>query len=106
MTEEYPGEVYVRNTDPDTSHAAAASLRGRRASEIDMKLVAAIRAAPNGMTSLEASIALGMDRVSVSPRFAPLRRLGLLYGSGLRRRGPKGRSGIVWKATERNSEDE
>ena len=52
------------------------------------------------MTSEEVAEALDMTRVTVSPRFAPLKRKGLVYDSGERRKGLSGRPAIVWKCTD------
>lgn len=89
-------EAHARATDPETSHAAAASVEP---TELELLVLAALGVRPRGCTSSELSDFLGIERVSVSPRLAPLARKGLIEASGERRRGPSGRSQIVWKAS-------
>jgi hypothetical protein len=90
----------ARRTDPQTSHAAAASILPK-IPELEKKVLDAVRRAVNGLTSTECAEVLGMDKWSISPRFAPLRRKGLIYDSGQRRLGRHtSRLQIVWKATK------
>ena len=54
-----------------------------------------------GLTPEEAADILGMDRVSVQPRFSELKALGLVKDSGLRRINPSSRKrAVVWVLTE------
>ena len=87
----------ARNTDPGTSHAAAAAIQ-EKIPALERKVLDALRAVlPNGMTICETADWLGMERWSVSPRFRPLERKGLIY-EATTKIAPTGRSQIVWKA--------
>lgn len=91
------GWATSRNSDPDTSDTAAKSVRGAKANELESKVLLVILDNPQGLTGQEVTDILGLDRVTTSPRFAPLRRKGLIVDSGIRRIGPSGRPAIVWK---------
>jgi len=91
------GWAVSRNSDPDTSATAAESVRGTRANELESKVLNVLTEHPEGLTGQEVTDILGMDRVTTSPRFAPLKRKGLIYDSGERRKGPSNRPAIVWK---------
>jgi hypothetical protein len=96
---ELSGEAHSRNTDPGTSQLAADSMQGSRASELEGKVLAVIqntREHPAGLTGEEVTVILGLDRVTTSPRFAPLCRKGLIHDSGIRRIGSSNRPAIVW----------
>ena len=88
------GVALSRNTDPDTSAAAAASVRGSKANALESKVLDTLQAHSDGLTSSEVANLLDLHAWSISPRFAPLRRKGLIFDSGER----SGRS-IVWKPT-------
>ena len=64
-----------------------------------------------GLTPEEAAAALGLDRVSVQPRFAELTAKGVAADSGARRKNPSsGKRAVVWVlsefATKREPTDE
>jgi len=80
-------KAFARNTDPETSHQAAAKVNASRLEEIVMD---ALTHGP--MTSKELAEATGEARVSVSPRFKPLERRGLIVRTDERRDGC-----VVWK---------
>lgn len=89
----------ARATDPDTSHKAAASLEADDLTGLQKRVLDHLVAkAAHGATTLELSAALGIDRVTVSPRLAPMADNGLVVDSGQRREGPSGRKSIVWVA--------
>lgn len=88
----------ARRTDPETSHAAAASLTPKRLGEVDRSILEALRASKDGLTTLEMVDVLKIERVSVSPRMAVLARQRMVRDSGRRRAGATGRAGIVWEA--------
>ena len=83
-----------RRRDPDTSKKAARSIPA----ELEAKVLETLRQFPGGLTSHEVSKILKMDLVSISPRFRPLALKNLVLPTTLRRRGPSGRTSIVWKA--------
>ncbi len=86
----------VRRSDPDTSYAAAQSLT----SWIETRVLEALATAgPNGLTSHETATILDLPLVSVSPRFAPLRRKGLVRAGPVKRQGVSGRMSTVWVST-------
>jgi hypothetical protein len=88
----------ARTTDPGTSHEAAAAIVDK-IPELERVVRDALRAVPEGMTITETADWLQMDRWSVSPRFRPLARKGLIYEAG-HKIAPTGRKQIVWKARQ------
>ena len=85
----------ARRRDPDTSKAAARSVP---VAELEGKVLEALRNHPRGLTSHEVAKLLGAELVSVSPRFKPLQEKNLVLPTAERRKGPSGRTSIVWKA--------
>jgi len=85
-----------RSTDPMTSKKAAESVDATKLEK--MVLEAVKRSGEKGMTCEEVADKIEMEVVSVSPRFAPLKRKGLIYRTDLRRAGKSGRGRIIWKA--------
>lgn len=83
----------ARRTDPETSHQAAASDRARDRD----RALAALRAAPDGLTDFELGDAIGRQQTSAGKRRHELMRAGVVCDSGLRRRTPSGATAIVWK---------
>jgi predicted ArsR family transcriptional regulator len=81
-----------RRDDPPTSVAAALSID---VTPLEDKVEQAVRRL-GGATSEEVAQLLGIERVTVSPRFAPLERKGRLIASEKRRVGKSGRASIVW----------
>jgi hypothetical protein len=87
-----------RTTDPSTSREAAVGLC---TAHLEGLVYDWIRAQGfNGATSEEVSVSLGLPRVTVSPRLAPLKRKGFVCSTNRRRLGASGRSQIVWVADE------
>lgn len=92
----------ARNTDPDTSHEAAASVS---ASELEQIVYDVIAKCENGCTADDIEKALPLVRSnSFTPRFAPLIRKGYIYDTGERRVGSSGRKQRVVKATPNRME--
>ncbi len=92
-------KAHCRATDPETSKEAADALSDEILRELDGRIVGLIAAASDGLTELEVTGILGKEyRVSISPRFAPLRRMGLIHDTGIRRVGEKGRRAIVYQS--------
>lgn len=93
------GSDRVRTSDPDTSHAAAASLDD--ISEVQALVLDIHKAHPSGLTDEELLAIYSRDRVTAesSPRKrrCDLTKLGALFDSGERRELSTGRKGIVWK---------
>ncbi len=81
----YPGretfEAHARNTDPETSHAAAHETNAQRLEKIVLEYLAT-----HGPSNTK-EIAAGTETrlVSISPRMAPLKRKGLVRLTGERR---------------------
>jgi predicted transcriptional regulator len=84
-----------RNTDPDTSEAAAKSLD---VTKLEAKIYEAIKSRPGGLTTREMAAVLGIDWGSITPRCKPMEAKGKIYRTDERRRWKSGRYGIVWKA--------
>lgn len=85
----------VRTTDPETSHAAAASLH---LPAIEQAIVKCIEE-QGPSTTHEITNATGIPLVTISPRLRPLTRKGLTQDSGVRRAGESKRVSIVWELT-------
>ena len=97
---QYESGGSARRTDPATSHEAAQALD---ATQLEALVLETIRQCPNGATGYELDKALpGIGIQTISPRFAPLKRKGLIYESGLRRPGGSGRSQCVLMAVKGN----
>jgi predicted transcriptional regulator len=90
----------ARNTDPSTSHLAAAEHRALRGK--DRRDVLRLHALnPAGLTDFELASRMGRQQTSVGKRRGELRDLGLIEDSNLRRRAPSQSQAIVWKITPR-----
>lgn len=87
-----------REGDPDTSMDAAQSVDASRLEALTVETIATQSPDkyPVGMTSEEVAEVAGVALQSITPRFAPLQRKGILVNSGLKRPGSSGRSRIVW----------
>lgn len=86
----------ARRTDPATAHEAAAAV-APRTPRIDGIILAAPRAHPAGLTSLELAQVTGLPRVTVSPCLRPLTRAGYVIEGPSERRNGAPRA-IVWLA--------
>lgn len=91
------GEARARNTDPATSHQAAAQVRGDDATRMEKLVFDCLNEAPHGLTNHELVEATGLTWNTVTPRIRPMVRKGLVMDSGERRPGPTGKRCIVWK---------
>lgn len=88
----------ARNSDPETSHAAAN--RATISSAIDRGKVLAVHAShPEGLTDFELATIMGRQQTSVGKRRGELRDLGLIEASESTRPAPSGSSAIVWRIT-------
>ena len=87
-------KALARKTDPETSVLAAESLNTTDLESRVLRVLSKIGEA----TASELVVATGLEWNTVSPRLAPLRRKNLIRDSGKRRKGPSGRSQIVWEA--------
>lgn len=100
-----PDEALARNTDPDTSHGAAASLTEVQIQNMERTVLEIIVNSPDGATWYEICEHTTIAIQSISPRFKPLRLKGLiteLYddeGKKIKRPGASHRQQIVWFAT-------
>lgn len=77
----------ARNTDPDTSHEAAKI----QTSTLESMVFEVINT-HGPMTTEEIARELRIDLQSITPRIAPLMRLGILVDTGLRKPGASGRN--------------
>lgn len=88
----------ARNSDPPTSHQAAARHPALR--RLDRRRVLmAHHLIPEGMTDHELAANLGGLQTSLGKRRGELRDLGLIENSGTTRPAPSGSPAIVWKIT-------
>lgn len=91
-----PPHALARSGDPPTSKDAAASM-ALELPELLRAVFTVIReAGAHGATLDDLVAATGRDKVSVSPRPAQLRDLGLIRDSGRTRMGKSGRQQISW----------
>ena len=88
----------ARNSDPHTSHEAAARSPKLRARDRKMCLEAHYRH-PAGLTDFELGDVVGRQQTSAGKRRCELRDMGLIEDSGMRRSAPSGSSAIVWRIT-------
>jgi hypothetical protein len=81
--------AHARNTDPDTSHAAAASLSKERLERLELAVLQALHylggKASTGEVVAEVADKVGGNWQSISPRFAQLKRQLLIEDTGERR---------------------
>lgn len=89
----------ARRTDPETSHAAAATVPVTELEAIVLDQIR--RAEPYGMTIDELVAMTGLPKVSLSPRLRPLFNKGLVTTCG-KRKGDSGRMQIVWIVAEKH----
>jgi hypothetical protein len=90
--------AHARNTDPLTSHAAAASLVDELPA-LEARVLQQLRwCGERGATSAELAELLDLPLVTVSPRLRPLADKGRIVATDERRRGESGRARIVWRA--------
>jgi hypothetical protein len=93
------GEPLARNTDPATSHEAAA--RMEPLARFDRRLVLIAHASkPAGLTDFELAALMQRQQTSVGKRRGELRDVGYIEATDIRRRSPSGSTAIVWRITE------
>lgn len=89
----------ARRGDPDTSKAAAASVKvGRIEQAVYECLCNAARGGLPGLTAETVSRIIGIDKQSVTPRFRRLADMGMIRETPERQKNSSGRSAIVWTA--------
>lgn len=92
------GDAFARNSDPETSHEAAAHVRGKRAAILEARICEALERFPDGLVSSELADEIGAPIQSITPRMPKLRRTRRVVDSGFRRRPPSHKtSQTVWK---------
>lgn len=88
----------VRNTDPKTSHEAAAWVRNSgQAQRLELAIYEALRGYEQGLTTEELSYVLPFALTSITPRMKPMEEKGMVYRAG-KTKLRSGRHGIIWKA--------
>jgi hypothetical protein len=90
-------EAHARAADPDTSQAAAASMRP---TDTEAAVLDALGRCPNGATASELVALMKGAWNTITPRLAPLTRKGFIVDTGERRKGPTNRSQIVWAVVQ------
>lgn len=93
-----PAHAAARHTDPATSHEAAQSLTTQYVTEREWAVLDALKLF-GPCTIEEVTQHTGLSLVTVSPRFRPLVRKGMIADSGERRLNASGRKAIVWRLT-------
>lgn len=89
-------EALSRSTDPETSREAAYVVNVNKTESLVLRALYD----KGSRTWDEVTEITGLRSSSVSPRFKPLRRKGLIVESGDTRKGESGRMQTVWKITE------
>lgn len=105
-TEQFTAEMLplVRTTDPETSHAAAASivpgLSTQRAQVLALIQQVDGIYSDGGATAYEVAARSEIQQSVVARRMTDLHQLGLVRDSGRTRPGSSGRQLIIWMLTE------
>lgn len=90
----------ARHTDPRTSKEAAEKVRvGPLQIAILRELLRALKFDPSGLTMNETVDLTGKPNESITPRFRPMEKKGLILDTGDKRRNPSGKLAIVWNIT-------
>lgn len=93
-------DAFARNTDPGTSHGAASSVKAALPF-LEAEVLNSLQSAgAEGRTIDELTDVLDLQKVTISPRLAPLVRKKLAVATKARRPGKSGRGQIVWVAAE------
>ncbi len=87
-----PDEAWARSSDPTTARDAAATTNATRMNAIVLRALKHLGEA----TSEEVAHWAGESLVSVSPRFRPLARQGVIEERG-KRRNASGKMAIAWR---------
>lgn len=98
----YIPEARARTEDPPTAVLAACTLTKERTKELFTQILDALEES-GPLTMWECCRASGIELQSGSPRFAQMRRLGLIEEHGYRRN-PSGKLAIAW--IRKNSSNE
>ena len=94
--------AYARNSDPNTSHMAADDIQPH-VTNLQHMVLSALQ--DNGaMTTEQVAEYLGINIVSISPRFRPMAIRGVISDTGERRQNKSGRSAIVWRAVNNGAQ--
>jgi len=92
----------ARKSDPETSHEAAKEVK---IGPLQIAVLRTLRASeqldPPGLTMNQVVEISGRPNESITPRFRPLAKKGLIYNTGEKRRNPSGKLAIVWRITKR-----
>lgn len=96
-------DALARNSDPDTSHAAAASQTPARRKR-GQRLVLAALAEHGPLTDFEHEAINGLQQTSAGKRRLELLRRGLVEYAGARRESPTGSPARVWRITAEGRE--
>lgn len=91
----------ARNSDPETSHQAAAAAALRAGTDRALALRALTRAGDRGLTDFELEGKTGIKQTSIGKRRGELVRSGYVEFAGMKRPAPSGSPAMVWRITER-----
>ena len=87
--------IGYKHSPAETTKQAAESM-ARPAPHLRVRVLEAIRAAPEGLTADEAAERLNLSILSIRPRVTELKADGLIIPSCARRKNASGRNAIVW----------
>jgi predicted ArsR family transcriptional regulator len=96
LFDDFDPKSHARRGDPDTSHAAARTLRVKTL----MRELLLLFGTYDGLTNQEAADLLGMEFHRVSKRLSDLDNLGFIEDTGRRRAGRSGRAQMVRQITD------
>ena len=88
----------------DTSREAAAAI-APKVGRLKTLVISCINKHPLGLTPDECAAKLGIDILSIRPRFSELHRESLIEKTGERRPNRSGLLACVWRAARRNEGD-
>ena len=91
----------ARNTDPETSHEAAAAAAMRAGTDRALALRALARAGDRGLTDFELEAATRIKQTSIGKRRGELVKSGYVEFAGSKRPAPSGSPAMVWRVTDR-----
>ncbi len=98
----FDGHGAARRDDPDTSKEAALKIKVGPLKLIVLTELIRVKKiqVPPGLTIKEVKLNTGENMETISPRFAPMRREGLIFFTGEKRQNPGGRIAQVWDVTD------
>ena len=97
-------EAHARTQDPDTSHQAADSMRGKAAGRVEQIVIDALNRLGGSGTAYQIEVEVKrnhphIDSNTTSPRLKPLEKKGHVRRTDRRGPGRGSRNQIIWETT-------